>query len=94
MIGLNGWWVPREIEYGLVLTEPAVVVVDAKGLGSLRRTVETLAAGLPFQLVAPGDPKSLRYNPCNGTPAQISNKLMASAPMQKIARKLPPYGLS
>jgi len=55
-----------------------VVVVDAKGLGSLRRTVETLAAGLPFQLVAPGDPKSLRYNPCNGTPAQISNKLVGA----------------
>ncbi|MDR7169321.1 acyl-CoA synthetase (AMP-forming)/AMP-acid ligase II [Nocardia kruczakiae] len=29
-VGLNGWWVPREIEYGLALTEPAVVVVDAK----------------------------------------------------------------
>ncbi|WP_062999524.1 class I adenylate-forming enzyme family protein [Nocardia mikamii] len=29
-VGLNGWWVPREIEYGLASTEPAVVVVDAK----------------------------------------------------------------
>ncbi|AHH16862.1 putative acyl-CoA ligase [Nocardia nova SH22a] len=29
-VGLNGWWVPREIDYGLRLTEPAVVVADAK----------------------------------------------------------------
>ncbi|QCQ92780.1 class I adenylate-forming enzyme family protein [Rhodococcus sp. SGAir0479] len=29
-VGLNGWWVPREIEYGLQQSTPKVVVVDAK----------------------------------------------------------------
>lgn len=55
-----------------------VVVVDAKGLGSLRRNAEAIAAALPFQVVAPGDPKTLRYNPCSGTPSQVSNKLVGA----------------
>ncbi|MGW5517060.1 class I adenylate-forming enzyme family protein [Nocardia africana] len=42
-VGLNGWWVPREIEYGLALTEPAVVVVDAKR-AKLLAEIETSAA--------------------------------------------------
>ena len=29
-VGLNGWWVPREIEYGIQLSDPAVVIADAK----------------------------------------------------------------
>ncbi|WP_030518862.1 class I adenylate-forming enzyme family protein [Nocardia sp. NRRL WC-3656] len=29
-VGMNGWWVPREINYGLQLTDPTVVVADAK----------------------------------------------------------------
>ncbi|MDH6677004.1 acyl-CoA synthetase (AMP-forming)/AMP-acid ligase II [Rhodococcus sp. LBL1] len=29
-VGLNGWWVPREIEYGLQHSTPKVVIVDAK----------------------------------------------------------------
>ncbi|MGW4016709.1 class I adenylate-forming enzyme family protein [Rhodococcus ruber] len=29
-VGLNGWWVPREIEYGLEHSRPKVLVVDAK----------------------------------------------------------------
>lgn len=29
-VGLNAWWVPREIEYGLQLSTPNVVVADAK----------------------------------------------------------------
>ncbi len=29
-VGLNGWWVPREVEYGLRHSTPAVVIVDAK----------------------------------------------------------------
>ncbi|NKY44514.1 class I adenylate-forming enzyme family protein [Nocardia cerradoensis] len=42
-VGLNGWWVPREIEYGLALTEPAVVVVDAKR-AKLLADIDTPAA--------------------------------------------------
>ncbi|PPJ17760.1 fatty acid--CoA ligase [Nocardia nova] len=42
-VGLNGWWVPREIEYGLTLTEPAVVVVDAKR-AQLLADIDTAAA--------------------------------------------------
>ncbi|MFF0498431.1 class I adenylate-forming enzyme family protein [Nocardia aobensis] len=42
-VGLNGWWVPREIEYGLSLTEPAVVVVDAKR-AKLLADIDTSAA--------------------------------------------------
>ncbi|WP_030518467.1 class I adenylate-forming enzyme family protein [Nocardia sp. NRRL WC-3656] len=42
-VGLNGWWVPREIEYGLALTEPAVVVVDAKR-AKLLAAIDTAAA--------------------------------------------------
>ncbi|MFC4604001.1 class I adenylate-forming enzyme family protein [Rhodococcus kronopolitis] len=29
-VGLNAWWVPREIEHGLTLTAPKVLIVDAK----------------------------------------------------------------
>lgn len=42
-VGLNGWWVPREIEYGLALTEPAAVVVDAKR-AKLLADIDTTAA--------------------------------------------------
>ncbi|MFG3520951.1 class I adenylate-forming enzyme family protein [Nocardia nova] len=42
-VGLNGWWVPREIEYGLALTEPTVVVVDAKR-AKLLADIDTAAA--------------------------------------------------
>ncbi len=36
-VGLNGWWVPREVEYGLTHSHPTVVIADAK-------RAETLAA--------------------------------------------------
>jgi hypothetical protein len=57
-----------------------VVIVDAKGFGSLRSVATRFAAnaGIPFALVAPDDPASLRYNPCTGTPSQISNKLVGA----------------
>ncbi|MGW6693535.1 class I adenylate-forming enzyme family protein [Rhodococcus sp. NPDC054953] len=29
-VGMNAWWVPREIEYGVTLTTPKVLIVDAK----------------------------------------------------------------
>lgn len=29
-VGFNAWWAPREIEYGLAHTRPAVLIVDAK----------------------------------------------------------------
>jgi Helicase HerA, central domain len=57
-----------------------VVVVDAKGFGSLRTVAARFAHrfGATFRLVAPDDPASLRYNPCEGTPSQISNKLIGA----------------
>jgi len=66
------------IMQGAISAGYPIVIVDAKGLGSLRRNAEVLAEGLPFQVVAPGDPKTLGYNPCTGTPAQISNKLIGA----------------
>ncbi|MHA4852836.1 steroid-24-oyl-CoA synthetase [Rhodococcus sp. MSC1_016] len=36
-VGLNGWWVPREVDYGLTHSRPTVVIADAK-------RAETLAA--------------------------------------------------
>ncbi|GAA4481963.1 long-chain fatty acid--CoA ligase [Rhodococcus olei] len=29
-VGLNAWWVPREVEYGIALTTPKVLITDAK----------------------------------------------------------------
>ncbi|MFD4181019.1 class I adenylate-forming enzyme family protein [Rhodococcus sp. NPDC058514] len=29
-VGFNAWWVPREVEYGIGHTRPAVLIVDAK----------------------------------------------------------------
>lgn len=29
-VGMNGWWVPREVEYGLHHSRPAVVIADEK----------------------------------------------------------------
>ncbi|MGO4200998.1 class I adenylate-forming enzyme family protein [Rhodococcus sp. TAF43] len=52
-VGLNGWWVPREIEYGLQHSTPKVVVVDAKradalaGLDTSGVTVLTMEEDLP-----------------------------------------------
>ncbi|MFP3670938.1 AMP-binding protein, partial [Priestia sp. SIMBA_032] len=34
-VGLNGWWVPREVTYGLEHSRPTVLVVDAKRAASL-----------------------------------------------------------
>ncbi|MFD1814345.1 class I adenylate-forming enzyme family protein [Rhodococcus gannanensis] len=34
-VGFNAWWVPREIEYALGHTEPAVVIADAKRVARL-----------------------------------------------------------
>lgn len=57
-----------------------IVIVDAKGFGSLRTVASRFAArfGASFRLVAPDDPASLRYNPCTGTPSQISNTIVGA----------------
>lgn len=34
-VGLNSWWVPREIEYGLMNCTPLVVIADSKGAALL-----------------------------------------------------------
>jgi hypothetical protein len=54
-----------------------VVIVDCKG-GDLKEISESLARrhGLPFHLIDPDDPKSLGYDACSGTPADVSNKLV------------------
>lgn len=52
-VGLNGWWVPREIEYGLRHSRPAVLVVDAPrarlltGIDTTGITVLTVEADVP-----------------------------------------------
>lgn len=48
VVGMNGWWVPREIEYGLQLTEPTVVVADAKR-ATLLAELETPVAVLTME---------------------------------------------
>jgi len=69
----------RIIEGALTAGWP-VVIIDAKGFGSLRLVAQRFAErfGVPFRLVAPDDPESLKYNPCSGTPSQISNKLIGA----------------
>lgn len=58
----------------------AVVVVDAKGTGSLRDASEALAgrSGVGFRVVDPTEPGTLRYNPARGTPAEVGNKLLGA----------------
>lgn len=65
---------------GAVANGWPVVIVDAKGFGALRSAATQLAdrAGVPFCLVAPDDPMSFRYNPCTGSPSQVSNKLVGA----------------
>ncbi|WP_137723063.1 class I adenylate-forming enzyme family protein [Prescottella subtropica] len=52
-VGLNGWWVPREITYGLEHSTPKVLVVDAKRAAGLTDvdttgvTVLTMEEDLP-----------------------------------------------
>lgn len=51
-VGLNGWWVPREISYGLEHSRPTVLVVDAKRAAALPEvpstvTVLTMEEDLP-----------------------------------------------
>ncbi|MGV9733672.1 class I adenylate-forming enzyme family protein [Rhodococcus aetherivorans] len=52
-VGLNGWWVPREIEYGLKHSRPKILVVDAKRAAALADvdtggiTVLTMEEDLP-----------------------------------------------
>ena len=65
---------------GALTTGWPVVIIDAKGFGSFRLVAQRFAErfGVPFRLVAPDDPESLKYNPCSGTPSQISNKLIGA----------------
>ncbi|WP_227983399.1 class I adenylate-forming enzyme family protein [Nocardia spumae] len=57
VVGLNGWWVPREIDYGLRSSEPVVVVADAKRANLLAEidspaAVLTMEADLPRLIAA------------------------------------------
>ncbi|MFI5718096.1 class I adenylate-forming enzyme family protein [Nocardia sp. NPDC051750] len=57
-VGLNSWWVPREIEYGLQHCRPAVLIVDAKRAALLADidtsgiTVLTVETDLPRLIAA------------------------------------------
>lgn len=65
---------------GLLQLGWAVVFLDCKG-GGLRSTAQRLAAAadVPYRLVDPTFPEqTLRYNPCTGTPADVSNKLIGA----------------
>lgn len=51
-VGLNGWWVPREVTHGIELSSPKVLVVDAKRGAALPElpasiTVLTMEEDLP-----------------------------------------------
>jgi len=51
-VGLNGWWVPREVTHGIELSRPKVLVVDAKRGAALPElpadiTVLTMEEDLP-----------------------------------------------
>ncbi len=56
-----------------------LVIIDCKG-GGLGGAAEHLAKRyrLPFLVVDPDDPATIGYNPCQGTPADIANKLIGS----------------
>jgi hypothetical protein len=57
-----------------------LVIVDCKG-SSLGATARMLATrhGLPFYVVDPDEPtKTLGYNPCQGTPSDVANKLIGA----------------
>ncbi len=65
---------------GLLRQNWAVILLDCKG-GGLRHTACELAelAGAPFRLLDPASPdETLHYNPCGGTAADVSNKLIGS----------------
>ncbi|MFD4462615.1 class I adenylate-forming enzyme family protein [Nocardia sp. NPDC058480] len=52
-VGLNGWWVPREIDYALRHSRPSILIVDAKraealaGVDTSGITVLTMESDLP-----------------------------------------------
>ncbi len=65
---------------GLLHQDWAVLFLDCKG-GGLRQTSERLAraCGATYRLVDPAFPdRTLHYNPCSGTPADVSNKLVGA----------------
>jgi hypothetical protein len=55
----------------------SLIVIDCKG-GDLKQVSQDLAdkQGVSFNLIDPDDPATLRYDPCSGTPADVSNKLV------------------
>lgn len=57
----------------------AVIIVDCKGSG-LGAASKKLAKShqLPYAVVDPHDPKSVGYDPCSGTPAAVSNKIIGA----------------
>jgi hypothetical protein len=64
---------------GALTLGSAVVIVDCKG-GGLGGEARALAARdqVPLRIVDPDDPDSIGYNPCTGTPAEVTNKLLGA----------------
>jgi hypothetical protein len=60
-------------------TGAGLVFIDCKG-GGLGGVAEQLARRycLPFVVVDPDDPGTIGYNPCQGSPSDIANKLIGS----------------
>lgn len=60
-------------------TGAGLVIIDCKG-GGLGGVAEQLAKRyrLPFCVVDPDDPATIGYNPCQGSPSDIANKLIGS----------------
>jgi hypothetical protein len=64
---------------GAMRTGAGLVIIDCKG-GGLGGVAEQLARHyrLPFVVVDPDDPGTIGYNPCQGSPSDIANKLIGS----------------
>ena len=64
---------------GAMRNGAGLVIIDCKG-GGLGSAAERLAKRyrLPFVVVDPDDPATIGYNPCQGSPSDIANKLIGS----------------
>ena len=63
---------------GVLALGQGVAMVDCKGSDAVKARMRALARkhGVPFYVVDPSDGESLRYDPCVGDGADVSNKLI------------------
>ncbi|WP_027503631.1 class I adenylate-forming enzyme family protein [Rhodococcus sp. UNC363MFTsu5.1] len=75
-VGLNAWWVPREIEYGLRLSTPKALIVDAKRATLMTEVdtdipVITMETDLPRLIAAHPDAELPRTDVTEDDPAVL-----------------------